>query len=469
MIAKLYVLPLVMLMTQAHAGKIDFSAGEGIKYHSVIIKLKASEKNTLKTSSSISSLSTILKQEKLTAESLFYPGNSGNKLLKTAKPDALAIKNGLDRYLHIDIPVTEQGNAKYINLLMGKLSKQEQVELVYPDATPMDLALSATAIPNFSSQQYYFNAPEDKKTGYVLGGLNIVAADSYEGGRGENISFISMEVDPWFTENTNLPANAYPNVSSKKQNGSQAGDHDTASVGIMVGKNLGYGIVGAAYNAKKISYVRNSQELIALLPNYAQGDVIQVGMATLIPKGAANCTADSGCGVPMEYLQAYYDAYKMATEKGIHVIEGSGNHSINLDHAFFDGKFDRKVRDPGTILVGAVCGKDGKKAYFSSYGSAIDVSAWGCFDIASTGYGDLFTDGNTSYTAKYSGTSAANPQIAGLVANISGIAKKQNKMLTPVTMRNLLQVTGTKIAGEENVGYYPNLKSAADYVVNFKK
>lgn len=465
--AKLYVLPLAMMMTQVHAGKIDFNAGEGLKYHSVIVKLKPANKNNLKELSTSTSLSKILSQEGLRAENLFYPKEDRKKLIKAVEPDAMAIKNGLDRYWNIDIPVQQQNNVKYINLLMEKLAKQNQVELVYPEASPVNLALEATNIPNFSSQQDYFKAPEDKRTGYALGGLNIVAADDYAGGRGEGISFISMEVNPWFTDNTNLPANAYPDATSRKQDGTQEGNHDTASVGIMVGKNLGYGVVGAAYKANKISYVRNTQELIKLLPNYTKGDVIQVGMATVIPKGSANCTANEGCGVPMEYLPANYDAYKMATDKGIYVIEGSGNHNINLDDAFFAGKFDRKVRDAATILVGAVCGKDGKKAYFSSYGAAIDVSAWGCFDVVSTGYGDLFDDGKTSYTAKYSGTSAANPQIAGLVANISGIAKKENKSLTPATMRYLLQVTGTKIAGENNVGYYPNLKTAADYVKNY--
>jgi hypothetical protein len=56
----------------------------------------------------------------------------------------------------------------------------------------------------------------------------------------------------------------------------------------------------------------------------------------------------------------------------------------------------------------------------------VHCSAWGQF-VAATGYGDVFFgdgDVNRSYTGTFSGTSAATPQVAGVVACLQGLAKQ---------------------------------------------
>ena len=54
----------------------------------------------------------------------------------------------------------------------------------------------------------------------------------------------------------------------------------------------------------------------------------------------------------MEYWQANFDVIRNATAKGIIVVEGAGNGTMNLDSSIYDGRFDRNVRDSGAIMVG---------------------------------------------------------------------------------------------------------------------
>lgn len=130
------------------------------------------------------------------------------------------------------------------------------------------------------------------------------------------------------------------------------------------------------------------------------------------------------------------------------------------------------VRDSGAILAGAFCAKDGKKASFSSYGSRITSSAWGCWDVVTTGYGDLYKNAgaNDSYTATFAGTSSANPIIAGVVASLSGIAKANGITVTPRQMRQILAETGTPLANGDSakVGTQPDMERAVARIMALK-
>ena len=100
---------------------------------------------------------------------------------------------------------------------------------------------------------------------------------------------------------------------------------------------------------------------------------------------------------------------------------------------------------------------------FSSYGSRIDVQAWG-ENVVTTGYGDAFPtlDIRQRYTLGFGGTSSATPMVAAAAIAIQGVRKACGKPpLTPHHMRNLLVNTGAaQPAGEGHIGPMPRVDAA---------
>jgi subtilisin family serine protease len=181
--------------------------------------------------------------------------------------------------------------------------------------------------------------------------------------------------------------------------------------------------------------------------------------------------------LPVEYYQADFDAIEYAVSRGIIVVEAAGNGGENLDHSFYEDRFNPQVRDSGAILVGAggapvftgteVVGSqnDRKRMYFSNYGRRIDVQNWGQ-NVVTTGYGVLHSDSNRreTYTADFNGTSSAAAVTAGGCAVLQGVAiQLLDRPLTPAEMRQILKDTGSPQVGDaedEWIGPRPNLKSA---------
>ena len=152
---------------------------------------------------------------------------------------------------------------------------------------------------------------------------------------------------------------------------------------------------------------------------------------------------------PMELQPAWFDAIKTLTDRGINVIALAGNSGLNLDDPAFNGKLDPAVRDSGAILAGAVCAKTVKTADFSNYGKRVTSASWGCFDVVTTTSENqrVSYDGglHNQYTYGFSGTSAANPIVAGAAASLSGYARAKNITLTPLQVRTILNETGTTL------------------------
>ena len=67
------------------------------------------------------------------------------------------------------------------------------------------------------------------------------------------------------------------------------------------------------------------------------------------------------------------------------------------------------------------------KMSFSTYGSRVDLQAWGT-GVVTTGYGDLAEyggDKNQRYTDTFDGTSSAAACVAGAVVLLQSYAKNQ--------------------------------------------
>lgn len=227
-------------------------------------------------------------------------------------------------------------------------------------------------------------------------------------------------------------------------------DHGTACLGIINGKENGFGVTGIAPDAQAYFFPLTSVEegprplaawtsaLNTLLP----GDVI---------------SASYGPGPEVGNLNNslfMWPIIRLASDLGITVCIAAGNACYNLDDA-------PDLGDSGAMVVGACSpGFPWYRLIFSNYctdpgpvlpggvierSNIVHIKAWGT-GVATCGYGDLsLPDGDRwrSYTVSFGGTSAAAPQIAGLAACLQGLAKQfYGITLTPEQIRVALGAPG---------------------------
>lgn len=459
-------------------------AQNGESYVAIVVKLKPSKpllKSTGTTSASTTTNQLTLSDPSLVPTSMFRP----NKLRSTQSDEfaQLNARYGFDRYLRIELPESKATDRTYINNMIAELEQNPNVDIVYPESLPVSLdkyhvgneqnqpllkstvqsSVGASTVPDFRHLQYYTKAPTDKRQGYYMGGVNRDSVNQYPGNAGEGVTIISMENDIWNVNHINLPTPALTQGNTK-----YIDDHDTASVAIMAAKDIGAGVRGLSWKSRVGFSDWKYNNLYNMIPLLKAGDVVQIGMQT--GGGEITGCTTKDCYVPQENVQSYYDVIKALTDKGVYVIEAAGNGNINLDHSAFKGKFDVHTRDSGAIIAGAFCAKDGKKASFSTYGSRVTSSSWGCWDVVTAGYGSLYNAANAQYTNTFAGTSSANPIIAGVVASLSGIAKANGITVTPVQMRQILQDTGTSLANGESakVGTHPDMERAVARILALK-
>lgn len=234
--------------------------------------------------------------------------------------------------------------------------------------------------------------------------------------------------------------------------------HGTAVLGEIIATQNNFGMTGAAHGLDKMWLYseRNGRvEAVATaVQNAKEGDVI------LLELQAPGCQA-SAYG-PADYDQAIWDLIQEATQKGISVIYAAGNGRQNLDDPCYDTY--RARGDHGGILVGAGIPSTLSPTSFSSFGSRVNLQAWG-ESVYSLEYGDLFDGGSpqSRYTKLFNGTSSAAPLVASAVILIQSWAKIHlGKFLTPVEIRNLLINTGTSQGPGNHIGPMPNIKAAIE-------
>lgn len=466
------------------ATKVEF-AQEGVTYTAIVVKLRPGKPllKATNTATTTASDELTLGDPSLVANKMFR----SNKLRSTQSDELtkLDATYGFDRYMRIDIPENKSQDKAFINHAIAELEQNPKVELVYAEAMPVSLdeyqhdnttpsllrqsagnaTLTATAVPDFRNLQDYLKSSAEKRPGYYMGGVNRDGVSGYAGSDGTGVTIISTENCAWNTSHVNLPAMALSQGDRTWKPG--CGDHDSSSVGIMAGKDIGSGIRGFAWNSKVGYAAWQTNNLYNMIPLLKAGDVVQVGMQAESAK-PAGCTKE--CYNPWEAQPAFFDITKALTDKGVYVIAAAGNGGLSLDDPAYNGKFDLSVKDSGAIIVGAMCASDGKKAYFSSYGSRVTSAAWGCWDVVTTGSGDLYRDGVNNYTRSFAGTSSANPIIAGVVASLSGIAKAHGITVTPKQMRQILQETGTPLANGDSakIGTFPDMERAVARIMALK-
>jgi serine protease len=243
-------------------------------------------------------------------------------------------------------------------------------------------------------------------------------------------------------------------------------DHGTAVLGEIVAIDNMVGVVGSApaitsirmssiYDSGGTQHVTDA--LAAAVAAMTVGQVLLIELQTGF--------------LPEETLDDRLDVIRLATARGITVVEAAGNGGFDLDSWTSSGGVQRLNRaspnfvDSGAIMVGASVSTVPHNRWVSSnFGSRIDCYAWG-EDVTTTGYGDLDNGGGNAdraYTDTFGGTSGASPIIVSAVALVqSRYQAATGTLLSPGQVRALLSnpATGTAQGGAVAgaIGVMPNL------------
>ena len=275
-------------------------------------------------------------------------------------------------------------------------------------------------------------------------------------------------------------------------------DHGTAVLGEIAGVNEGAntGIKGIAFNAQLyfasqwtagggLSQARAILECAAALD---AGDIILLELQTTGPNSGSCWPNNSGCGlVPTEWYKPNYDAIVTAVANDIIVIEASGNGSENLDDPAYstgnDGHWPfLPENDSGAIIVtGGSSTTQHGPLFYSNWGSAVDLQAWG-ENIVTSGLGDHYSaeGGSLLYTKSFGGSSGASPIVVGAAAAVQEAYKFfYGTPMSSAAMKDLLVSTGTPGGavcgssicppGSTLAGIpIPNLRAARDNIIDVR-
>ncbi|MEW5681129.1 MAG: S8 family peptidase [Pseudomonadota bacterium] len=348
-----------------------------------------------------------------------------------------------------------------------KLSKKEtqrMLELLAQDdeveRVEEDVMLRATATPNdtqYSSQWHYYEATGGLRapaawdnatgqgvvvavldTGYrphadlnanILPGYDMIS-DSFVGNDGNGRDSDARDAGDW--TDAGECGNGYP---PSFQGSSWHGTHVAGTIAAVTNNNNG--VAGVAYNAKIVP-VRVLGKCGGYTSDIADGIIWAAGgtvsgvPANANPADVINMSLGGG-GACSSTTQ---NAINIARNNGAVVVIAAGNDNDNANNY-----------NPGNcagVVNVASTGRNGGRAYYSNYGTSIDVAApGGAMNSANDPNGVLSTyntgtttPGSDSYGYSQ-GTSMAAPHVAGVAALI----KQVKPSATPDQIEQILKST----------------------------
>jgi len=239
-------------------------------------------------------------------------------------------------------------------------------------------------------------------------------------------------------------------------------EHGAAAVGVCASVENAYGCLGMAPDCDVYTYPEVSVEegyrretcISNAISNSSPGDIVLLEMQAW---GAG------GDYAPAEVDPGVWTVVKTGTDAGVIVVSAAGNGNQNLDSAPYADYMS--WGDSKAIMIGACSSNTNhNKLSFSTYGSRVNVCAWG-EDVFTLGYGSftvLGGDKNQKYSDSFSGTSSASSLSAPACVVLQSYAVMLlGERLEPLEMRQLLMDTGTPQGSGGHIGPFINLKAAA--------
>lgn len=201
-------------------------------------------------------------------------------------------------------------------------------------------------------------------------------------------------------------------------------DHGTHVSGIIAAKsNNGYSMTGINKSSTILPIKVLNSSGSGTQENVAKGIKYAVDKGAKVINLSLGMRKSDGTPYKPEDVPQIETQIKYAYSKGVTVVAAAGNESkSNLSYP---------ANSKYVVSVGATENKDGL-AYFSNYGTGIDMTAPGV-SIAS-----LLYNGEVAYL---SGTSMAAPHVAA----VAGLLYSLNSAMTPAKAEYILKVTSTDL------------------------
>ncbi len=310
---------------------------------------------------------------------------------------------------------------------------EPEIEYVEPDRLLQPKFVPDDAL--YPQQWNYFE---------TVGGMNLPAAWDQTSGVGVVVAVIDTGVRPHADLNSNLlsgydmisdpfvandgdgrDANAFDSGDStlvgdcgtnrppRARNSSWHGTHVSGTIAAIT--NNGIGVAGVAFGAK-ILPVRVLGRCGGFLSDISDGIVwASGGTVTGVPANSNPAQViNLSLGGSGPCSQTQQSAIDTARANGATVVVAAGNEKQNASNS-------NPANCNGVITVAAT-NRDGGRAFYSNFGSIVDVAAPGGETRSSSSNGILSTlntgktsPGNDSF-GNYQGTSMATPHISGLAA-----------------------------------------------------
>ncbi|WP_323846214.1 S8 family peptidase [Microbulbifer magnicolonia] len=343
-----------------------------------------------------------------------------------------------------------KGNAEIAEII-SRLQQDPNVEYAEPDLLMQPMATPTD--PSYNQQWHYFEA---------TGGLNL--PEAWDTTQGEGV--VVAVIDTGYRPHADLVDNLLPGYdmisdaevaqdgNGRDSDASDPGDwapagacyagspasgsswHGTHVAGtVAAATNNGIGVAGVAYEAKVVpirvlgrcgGYTSDIADAII----WGAGGSVSGVPANANPAQVLNLSlgGSGSCGSTTQ------NAINTARSLGTTVVVAAGNSNTNASNA-------TPANCSGVVTVASV-DRSGGRAWYSNYGSVVDVAAPGG-DTSVSSNGILSTlnsgtqgPGSDNY-AFYQGTSMATPHVAGAAALLYAV----DPTLTPTEVEAIL--TGT--------------------------
>jgi hypothetical protein len=329
---------------------------------------------------------------------------------------------------------------------------QGVVEYAHESRPTEPAGVVAITNPNFARQGYLAPGPD---------GVGAQAAWAL-GADGTGFGFADIE-HGWFLDHEDLPINLQVTVGVNR---TKDQGHGTAVLGVVAAADNSVGVVGIA--PEVLIFLLSVEDRIPAVTRSADHAALRISQAaTLLNPGDVLLLEVQSDGGPIEVSRSVFEAIRLATAKGIVVIEAAGNAGRNLDFVLNqDGKrsLDRahsEFEESGAIVVSAARAAFPHERLRGCFGSRVDCYAWGEL---------VFTTGSRATPVKqddyfeFSGTSSASSIIAGVCLLLQDLRRRRGPPGTqPFRPEDLRAILSDENNGEraflatEPIGVMPDL------------
>ena len=254
----------------------------------------------------------------------------------------------------------------------------------------------------------------------------------------------SRDGDGWDTDETDTGDWSEPNQCSNGSPFVRSSWHSTHVAGLIRSNDDTTGITGVAPNVR-VQFIRvlgacggrTSDEATAI--RWAAGLPVEGVQTNRTPAKVINLSLGSQ-GPCHSVEQA---AINEAVAAGVTVVVAAGNAGLNLD------VYDFAPANCNNVITVAATDDSGERAYYSNFGSKVDVAApGGPAGILSLGNGGT-RSATEEWTYSYkSGTSMATPLVTGVAA----LVLSANPSLTPAEVESIIKDSASPLEGQTGIG-----------------